>query len=869
MDCHEAPLTNRQSATNAGIGFMGDLQRHTPNLGSANHLGSENIVRMDPAHAEVDLKPSLSITTFESLQSQLVELQRQRAEIERQSEELQRTRVELEQARSRCMEMYERAPVGFCTLNARGVILDTNVTLTTLLGISAAEVMGQAFLGFVSSSFRALYEQRKSQLLQTEQSQTFEVQLLNRGRMPVWVQVTAALSHSESQEKVIRVVITDICSLKQTEAALATSDRHLKIIANNMPGPVSRIDRNLRYLFLNPFYERITGRPLTELVGLTVPEVMGEKVFESIRPYINEVLSGRLVTFPIQVQVPDCEPRFALTTFIPEFDELNQVVGFFVVGLDITSSKLTEQKLARTTELLELTGHLASVGGWELNLSNQKIDWTRETFLIHEIDSYITPTLDEAFSYFDPDYQQTIRDTVEEAIKHGTSWDIELPLITQKGNRIWVRTQGVVVYEDGRPIKLQGALHDITARKLAESVSTCLESQLRESQKMEAIGTLAGGVAHDFNNILAAIMGNAELAAHSLESPDVTRCHLREISKASERARDLVQQILSFSSPHATERQFISLVEVVEESIRLLRATLPARVALTLECCNKVPRIKADATQIEQVILNLATNAYQALQGTPGCISIQVESVPLSVELIESLPTLKPLLGQVDQMVRLIVADDGPGMDATVVARLFEPFFTTKPVGEGTDLGLAVVHGIIRTHEGAITVESQPGQGATFTIYLPVPKIGDEAIEKRAEEHEQTASSGNLSFSDTRVLYVDDDPAVMHSVARLLQLRGFSVESFSDQMEAVEAVRSRADQFDLVISDYNMPSFSGVDFAQFVHDVRADLPVIIISGLIDDALRSEAQKAGVSELISKPFSLNSFCAAVKRIALPA
>ncbi len=863
MDCHEAPLTNRQASIANGIGFLEGLKRHTPQLRSAS------IVRFDPGHDEVDLKPTVSVTTFEHLQSQIVELQHQRAELERQSEELQRTRVELERARSRCIEIYERAPVGFCTISAQGIILDTNSTLSAILDISTSELMGQPLLNFVCNSFRTLYEQRKCQLLQTKRRETYEIQMLNRGRVPIWVQVSAAVGCNEAQEEVIRVVITDISSLKRSEAALAVSDRLLKLIASNMPGPVSRIDRNLRYLFLNPFYERITGRPIAELVGLTVPEVVGEKIFKSIQPYINEVLSGRLVAFPSQVQMPNCEPRFALTTFIPEFNELNQVVGFFVIGLDITSSKLTEQTLTRTTELLELTGHLASVGGWELDLRNQQLIWTRETFVIHEIDSDITPTLEQAFSYFDPEYQQTIRDTVDDAINHGTNWDVELPLITEKGNRIWVRTQGVVVYENGQPTKLQGALQDITDRKHAETASTCLESQLRESQKMEAIGTLAGGVAHDFNNILAAIMGNAELAVHSIESPEITLCCLKEISKASERARDLVQQILSFSRPHATERQLISLVEVVEESIRLLRATLPARVALTLECCNKVPKIKADTTQIEQVILNLATNAYQALQGTPGCISIQVETVPLNAELMESLPSLKPLAGRVEQMVRLTVADDGPGMDTMVVARLFEPFFTTKPVGEGTGLGLAVVHGIIRTHEGAITVESHPGEGATFTIYLPVPNSEEDAVENAAVEHEQVAASGNLNVSETRILYVDDDPAVMQSVAKLLQLRGFAVESFSDQMEAVEAVRSRADQFDLVISDYNMPSLSGIDFARFVREVRTDLPVMIISGLIDDELRLEAQEAGVSELISKPFSLNAFCAAVKRIALPA
>ena len=877
MEFRDGQLANQQEPPSGVLGFVAISHRidrlvRTP-VDTQVDIGT--IVRVDSAHLPASMSEPRafephSLAAPDRTTNLLIELQRRQQELEHQQAVLARTQLEFEQARQRYVELYDSAPVGFCTLNEAGAILNANSAMIQLLGLAGSAFTGRLLRDFVCESFRSSFDERQQQLITNGQAQTFELKLHKSANETFWGHVSAAVGSGRQSDRTLRIVITDISSLKETEAALAESDRHLMMIADNMPGPVSRVNRDLRYLFVNPFYEHITGRNPKSLVGLTMREVLGDELFNAVEPHIKQVLSGKLVTFPSQLRQPDGVTHFGLTTYIPELNYENEVVGFFVVGLDITSSKLTEQALATTTDLLELTGQLACVGGWELDLTTNELVWTQETFRIHELDTLITPTLDEALQYFEPDTRTLLRDTIDQAIQCGTNWDLELPLVTAKGNRIWVRTQGVVVYDQDRPIKLQGALHDITERKLAEAARTQLESQLRESQKMEAIGTLAGGVAHDFNNILAAIMGNADLAIHSLESPVVTLYCLQEITKASERARDLVRQILSFSRPHATERRMISLVDVVEESIRLLRATLPARVALTLECCNKVPRILADATQLEQVILNLATNSYQAFQGRPGCISIHVDTVPLTTELLEATPHLKPLAGRVHQLLRMIVADDGPGIDSQVVERLFEPFFTTKPVGEGTGLGLAVVHGIIRTHEGAITVESQPGEGAAFTIYLPVPIqiTGEEAIVERVQESDEVYPLAPTAASTLRILYVDDDQAVMQSIGKLLELRGFTVEGYSNQMEAVEAVRTRADEFDLVVSDYNMPCLSGIDFAKFVRATRADLPVVIISGLIDDELRIAAQNAGVSELISKPFSLNAFCTAVQRILIP-
>ena len=406
---------------------------------------------------------------------------------------------------------------------------------------------------------------------------------------------------------------------------------------------------------------------------------------------------------------------------------------------------------------------------------------------------------------------------------------------------------------------------DITERKRAEAAHAELEAQLRESQKMEAIGTLAGGIAHDFNNIIAAILGNAELARQDLRANPLVLESLEEIRKAGARARDLVQQILSFSRRQPTERKRTALAPIVEESVRLLRATLPARLTLDVHCEAEVPAVLADATQIEQVLINLATNAMQAMRGAPGRIGIRLDTVMLDTALADAHPALGAMHARhPGRTPRLAVTDDGPGMDAATLERIFEPFFTTKPVNEGTGLGLAVVHGIVQAHEGAIAVDSAPGKGTTFTLYLPA--AGAQAGAPASDQGAAAAAPPLRPGGGRHILYLDDDESLVFLVQRLLERRGYRVSGYIDQGEALAALRADAHLFDLVVSDYNMPGMSGLDVARAVRTIRADLPVAVTSGFIDEALRAQAGAAGVRELIFKASTVDDFCEVVQRLA---
>ncbi len=327
-----------------------------------------------------------------------------------------------------------------------------------------------------------------------------------------------------------------------------------------------------------------------------------------------------------------------------------------------------------------------------------------------------------------------------------------------------------------------------------------------------------------------------------------------------------MQQILSFSRRQPTERKLIALGPVVDESVRLLRTTLPSRIALDVYCEPNVPAVLANANQIEQALINLVNNAVFAMRGASGRVLIRLDTVMLDAPLAQAHPALLAIhIMRPGRTVRLSVNDDGLGMDAATLGRIFEPFFTTKAVDEGTGLGLSVVHGIVQAHEGAVEVESQPGKGSTFTLYLPI------SVDTHSDPRPPDQSAVNIApisaaSGGQHILYVDDDESLVFLVQRLLERRGYRISGYTNQREALEVLRVDPAAFDLVVTDYNMPGMSGLDVAREVRVIRADLPVAVASGFIDETLRAQAEGAGVQELIFKANAVEDLCDAFVRLA---
>ncbi|MDH1703030.1 PAS domain-containing hybrid sensor histidine kinase/response regulator [Comamonas terrigena] len=402
---------------------------------------------------------------------------------------------------------------------------------------------------------------------------------------------------------------------------------------------------------------------------------------------------------------------------------------------------------------------------------------------------------------------------------------------------------------------------DLTSRKRAEAQRGELEVQLRESHKMQALGTLAGGIAHDFNNIVGAILGNVELAMADCAQNSPLQESLREIEKAGKRARDLVRQILTFSRNQPPQRRPVHAGEVLRDTERLLRVSLPPAIELQTHVPAQLPALLADPTQVEQALFNLATNAMHAIGEVRGMVRMEVE-------LQDPEPRLRERLGLANSpYIVYTVQDNGPGMTPQTLQRIFEPFFTTKPVGQGTGLGLAVVHGVMRTHGGAVDVHSQPGLGSRFALYFPVAE-GVElppvvAEPPRASVVNKPAAGAMLA--DCHVMYVDDDEALVFLVKRLLKRRGYRVTGFSDPHEATQALHAAPQEYHLLVTDYNMPGYCGVDLVRAALQIRPDLPVALASGYITAEIEQQALSAGAQALIHKPNDVEELCATVDRL----
>ena len=463
--------------------------------------------------------------------------------------------------------------------------------------------------------------------------------------------------------------------------------------------------------------------------------------------------------------------------------------------------------------------------------------------------------LNASFSHFvAPEDTERWYEHFLHALHYGNKQGLELALLRTDGAVFHAHVDCMRVAGEHTAPMVRVAMTDISDRKAAEADMRKFEAQLRHVQKMESVGTLAGGIAHDFNNILGCILGNVALAREEVGAGHAALAYLDEIHKASLRARNLVRQILTFSRREPHELLTQPLRPIAEETHRLLRVALPARVELEVLLTDAPLYVHADATQIQQVLMNLCTNAWHALKDGAGRVQVGLDAVRLdeaSARCLGGLPG--------GPYAHLWVSDTGVGMDAAVRERIFEPFFTTKPVGQGTGLGLSVVHGIMAAHHGGIDVESEPGRGSTFHLYFPAvehPVVAGGAV---APEPPRLRGHGE------HVLYVDDDETMVVMVESLLQRSGYRVSSFHNALDAIEAVRANPECFDFVVTDFNMPECSGLDVAQQLAEIRSDLPVVISSGYITEDLRRQARDAGVRGLLEKQNTFEELGGLVGRI----
>ena len=451
--------------------------------------------------------------------------------------------------------------------------------------------------------------------------------------------------------------------------------------------------------------------------------------------------------------------------------------------------------------------------------------------------------------YRDPTRRDDFMDQIR---RDGHVENFEAEIRKKDGSFVWVSTNAkLLTNAEGSIIGIEGVTRDVSQLKKSEKEKLDLEESLRQSQKMEAIGTLAGGIAHDFNNILAAIIGYSEVAMDEIPESSPTRQSIQEILNAGIRAKELIRHILTFSRKSEQNYEPVQVHLIVEEALKLLRASIPASVDIRQDIDCQCGTIIANPTELHQIVINLCTNAAQEMENKDGVLSVSLEQLDLSTDNLQKDPTLTP-----GPYVKLSVSDTGHGIDPDNIDRIFDPYFTTKEVGKGFGMGLAVVHGIVKRYNGMITVESKPAEGTTFNVFFL--KAGE--AEQQAVKEIDSLPTGN-----ERILLVDDDESVVNVIKQLLEGLGYQVTSKNCSRETLELFSAQPNAFDLIITDQTMPEMTGEQLAKELINLKPGVLIILCTGyssVIDD---KKAKAIGIREFIMKPVDKKELAITVRRV----
>jgi PAS domain S-box-containing protein len=391
---------------------------------------------------------------------------------------------------------------------------------------------------------------------------------------------------------------------------------------------------------------------------------------------------------------------------------------------------------------------------------------------------------------------------------------------------------------------------DITERKQVEEEKDKLQTQLQQAHKMEAIGTLAGGIAHDFNNIVGIILGNTELAIDDVPEGNPAQLNLKEVRTASLRAKDVVRQLLSFARKTKLEKKPANIIPIIKESLKFLRSSIPTSIEIRQNIAKDVDTILADPTQINQILINLCANSHHSMPDG-GVIVITLKNIELDEDTSDQCSKLNP-----GRYVNLAVSDTGHGISQEKIDRIFDPYFTTKEVGKGTGMGLAVVHGIVKGHNGLITVESELGKGTTFSIFFPVVER-EVVVEAETDEKLPTGSE--------RILFIDDEESLVKIGHQRLEWLGYKVEATISPIEALKLFRSQPDQFDLVITDLTMPKMTGDKLVKEILNIRSDIPIILCTGFSEKIDEKKSKAIGASGYLEKPHNKRDLAKIVRKV----
>ena len=730
--------------------------------------------------------------SHEDVEKLIHELQVHQIELAMQNEELKRAHEVIEGSRARYADLYDLAPVGYLTLDRAGYIREINLTGTAILGTERGRLRNGLFSSYVAAQYKPVFRHHCQTVLAGDSRHTCELQLIRKDGTVFYGQLESiAVRAPEGGELQCRSILSDITQRKELELEL---DRHRDHLADLVMARTRELEVANKGLARENEARRLAEEELKDAyAGLDV--LIQERTNELAEA--NETLRN------------EAEKRRRL-------DET-------VLRLLTAIEQATEAICVVDTE-------------WIVQYANPALSTL--TGMTHEeiIGQSVQDITGDGRSAL-----HAIR--ITDAARTGNP--VRFTMAATDAAQVHVE-MSVSPVEDG-----SGTIADYVVILRDITDQTRSEMELRQSQKMEAIGTLAGGIAHDFNNILAGVIGFAEMVLDDVAEDDPAHHKVALILKGARRGADLVRRILSFSRTSQSELRPMRLGHTVSETLKLLRSSIPSFIEIREEILTDKDIVMADQTQLGQVIMNLSTNAAQAMADKGGVLHVRVSELTVSESEVTSYPELKA-----GPYLSLTVSDTGCGMTAEVMERIFDPFFTTKHPGEGTGLGLSVALGIVKRHGGTMRTESEPGKGSTFTVLLPRTS----ALDSRETEKTEALPRGTES-----ILFVDDEVMLTEMNAQRLRRLGYRVTAFTSSPEACERFRSDPEAFDIVITDYTMPAMTGTDLAKAVREARPDMPIILCTGMAEEAVHTRALALGVRSFLKKPIGVRALASTMREV----
>jgi PAS domain S-box-containing protein len=751
----------------------------------------------------------------------------------------------------------------------RGRVVYVNAYVQEFLGLTQSESIGRSINDYFSPESALLVTQGvQATLFATPPSAFFNAEVEYRhkdGRL-----IPGELRMSAQRDRSGRVVALNGVSRENSERrraqdALRTTQRLLEQTFEQSPVPmvlVSMPDMIIR--IVNPATRNFLGVE-------DEPSVTNTSLMELKPSWQDFDLAGKLGTvaeLPLarslaghrtegqerRIVRKDGTIRDALVSGAPIFDDEGRVIAGYLIMTDISQRRLAEEALRQSEAWYSTTLAAVDDGLWDWHVPSGNAVFSSRYYAILGYDDNEFPACYRSWRLLvHPDDIDRVEQELQTSVERDVGFYIDLRMKTKSGEWRWVSTRGKAVDRDeqGKALRMVGTLSDITKRKRAEQDKAQLEGQLLQAQKMESIGRLAGGVAHDFNNMLAVILGNVDIAIDQVDPTHPLRGDLIEIRQAADRSADLTRQLLAFARKQTVAPKVLDLNNTVTGMLKMLQRLIGENIHLTWQPTSELWPVKVDPSQVDQILANLCVNARDAIGGV-GKMTIETHNGTLDEEFCAAHPGFVP-----GDYVRLAVSDNGSGIDKETLLHLFEPFFTTKAMGKGTGLGLATVYGIVQQNHGFINVSSDPERGTTFTIYLP--RYVGEAQLAEPSVHSRPAPRGRET-----ILLVEDEPAILKMATRMLEQQGYTVLAARTPGAAIHMAGEHSGEIHLVVTDVVLPEMNGRDLATSLLSIHPFIKCLYMSGYTTDVIAHHGVLDEGVHFIEKPFSNQGLAAKVRQ-----